>query len=201
MSLAPFALDYTLRAFRSRGRTIKNVPNARKIHEEIKPEQKFFTDHEFKTVKQLSNMVIPSDKRSGNAVDAGVPEFIDLMMRKQPSYQTEMRGGLKWLDAQCLSKFDKAFIDCNIDEKKTILDEIAYPENAKPEMEQGVHFFNVFRNFTASGFWTSKMGIKDLQYMGNKVVPGWDGCPDAACRQLGVTYEDNGFGLRKGKNS
>lgn len=149
-------------------------------------EKQFFTDHEFETVKQLANMVIPADDRSGNAEDAGVPQFIDFMMLDKPENQTPMRGGLNWLDVQCQKMFDNNFIDCTEEEKKQILDEIAYPETAKPEMKPGVQFFNRFRDFVASGFWSSKMGIEDLQYIGN-MPTSWDGCGKEALEHLGLS--------------
>lgn len=144
----------------------------------------FFTDHEFETVRQLANMVIPEDERSGNAEEAGVPQFIDFMMLDRPDNQTSMRGGLRWLDVQCQKRFNQRFVDCSESQKKEMLDEIAYPEEARPEMQAGVSFFNMFRDFVASGFWSSKMGIEDIGYMGN-LAHNWQGCPDEAHDHIG----------------
>lgn len=146
-------------------------------------ETQFFTDHEFETVRQLANMVIPADDRSGNAEDAGVPEFIDFMMLDRPDNQTPMRGGLSWLDVQCQKMFGDRFINCSDQQKRTILDEIAYPESAKPEMQAGVNFFNQFRDLVATGFWSSKMGIQDIGYMGNQPYD-WQGCSREALDHL-----------------
>ena len=151
-------------------------------------ETQFFTDHEFETVRQLSNMVIPADERSGNAEDAGVPEFIDFMMLDRPSNQTPMRGGLSWLDVQCRRMFDKNFIDCNRQQKEQILDKIAYPDEAAPEMQAGVNFFNDFRDLVATGFWSSKMGIEDIGYIGNK-PNNWQGCSHEALAHVGLKEE------------
>lgn len=148
-------------------------------------ETQFFTDHEFETVRQLSNMIIPADNRSGNAEEAGVPEFIDFMMLDRPSNQTPVRGGLNWLDVQCQKQFDANFIDCTDDQKIEILDQIAYPEAAAPEMQQGVNFFNRFRDLVASGFWTSKMGIEDIEYIGNQPY-AWQGCSHEALEHIGL---------------
>lgn len=148
-------------------------------------ESRFFTDHEFETVRQLSNMVIPADERSGNAEEAGVPQFIDFMMLDRPENQTPIRGGLNWLDVQCQKMFGENFIDCSDDQKRQILDEIAYPETAKPEMQPGVNFFNRFRDLVASGFWSSKMGIEDIGYMGNQPY-GWQGCSHNALKHIGL---------------
>lgn len=146
-------------------------------------ETQFFTDHEFETVRQLANMIIPADERSGNAEEAGVPEFIDFMMLDRPENQTPIRGGLQWLDVQCQKRYDKKFIDCSENEKTDMLDEIAYPEEAKPEMQQGVAFFNRFRDLVASGFWSSKIGIEDIGYMGNQPFD-WQGCSPEALEHI-----------------
>lgn len=148
-------------------------------------ETQFFTDHEFETVRQLANMVIPADERSGNAEDAGVPEFIDFMMLDRPENQTPMRGGLNWLDVQCRRLFGNNFIDCSEEQKRQMLDKIAYPDDAEPGMEAGVRFFNDFRDLVASGFWSSKIGIRDIGYMGNKPYD-WQGCSDKALNHIGL---------------
>jgi hypothetical protein len=150
---------------------------------------KFFTAHEWATVRVLVDLIIPKDERSGSATDAGVPEFMDFMMVDQPGRQTAMRGGLAWIDRECLRRFDKTFLMCSASERTAVLDDISWPQKARPEMSHGVAFFNSFRDLTASGFWTTKMGMTDLQYMGNVFVPEWKGCPDAAMKKLGVTAE------------
>jgi hypothetical protein len=147
--------------------------------------QQFFTQEEMETVRQLSNLIIPADDHSGNAEDAGVPKFIDFMMLDKPEMQTNVRGGLRWLDFQCLKQFEKEFRSCSVDQQKQLLDQIAYPDNAKPEMSQGVSFFNRFRDLVASGFWSSKMGMEDIGYMGN-VPTIWNGPPQEWLDKLGV---------------
>jgi gluconate 2-dehydrogenase subunit 3-like protein len=146
----------------------------------------FFNKHEWATVTMLVDIIIPKDERSGSATDAGVPEFMDFMINEQPSRQTAMRGGLSWLDYECQKYYDKMFVDCSEEERTRVLDDIAWPQKATPEMSQGVAFFNSFRDLTATGFWTTKMGMQDLQYMGNTFVPVWKGCPDEALERLGV---------------
>ena len=147
---------------------------------------KFFTAHEYATVRVLVDIIIPKDARSGSATDAGVPEFMDFMMADEPARQTPMRGGLAWIDLECQDRFDKRFLDCSAQERAAVLDDIAWPAKATPEMARGVAFFNSFRDLTASGFFSSKMGVTDLQYMGNTMVPEWKGCPDEAMKKLGV---------------
>ena len=149
---------------------------------------RFFTAAEFRLVRVLADLVIPQDERSGSAGDAGVPEFMDFMMIDQPARQVAMRGGLAWLDVECQERFDKTFVNCTEAERTAVVDDIAWPERARPALAHGVAFFNSFRDLTASGFWTTRMGIDDLQYTGNRSVARWNGCPDEALKKLGVSY-------------
>jgi hypothetical protein len=148
---------------------------------------KFFTAHEWATVGLLANLLIPKDERSGSATDAGVPEFLDFMMIDRPAGQVPMRGGLRWLDAESHTRFGKRFVEASELQRTALLDDIAYPRTAKPEFSHGVAFFSRFRDMVATGFWSSRMGIADLQYMGNVANFGWDGCPDNCYTHLGVT--------------
>lgn len=150
----------------------------------------FFTAHEYATVVVLVDLIIPRDDRSGSATDAGVPEFMDFMMVDQPRRQTAMRGGLALLDVICEERFEHRFVDCADAERRAVLDEIAYTSNGDPAVAHAIAFFSSFRDLTATGFWTSKMGIQDLQYQGNRFVSDWTGCPEEALNKLGVTYRD-----------
>jgi gluconate 2-dehydrogenase gamma chain len=150
---------------------------------------KFFTAAEFRTARMLADMIIPRDERSGNASDAGVPEFMDFMMIDRPNNQKWMRAGLQWLDAQSNARFGKPFSNATQAEREQILNDIAWPARAPASMADGVNFFNRFRDLTSTGFWSSRIGVKDLEYQGNLFVPEWNGCPPAALRKLGVTYD------------
>jgi len=150
----------------------------------------FFTPHEWDTVRVLVDLVIPKDERSGSATDAGVPEFMDFVMTDRPEGQNAIRGGLAWLDTESRRRFGKAFVACAGSERTAVLDDIAWPERAKPEFSHGIAFFNRFRDLTASGFWSSKMGVEDLQYIGNTAIADWQGCPPAALQKLGVRYDE-----------
>ena len=157
---------------------------ARKVAAPYRP--KFFTDHEYQTVRVLADLIIPKDERSGSASDAGVPEFIDFTMIDQPARQTAIRGGLAWLDAEAHRRFDKTFLASTDGERRAILDDISGIGDPPPGMSHGQAFFRNFRDLTASGFWTSKMGIEDLGYIGNTFVAEWTGCPADALEKLGV---------------
>lgn len=149
---------------------------------------KFFTAHEYATVRLLVDLIIPRDERSGSATEAGVPEFMDFIMIDMPARQLAMRGGLAWLDSECERRFDTRFVDCAEAQRTAVLDDISWPQRARPDMSHGVAFFNSFRDLTSSGFWTTKMGMQDLQYIGNTYVPEWKGCPAEALKKLGVSY-------------
>jgi len=150
----------------------------------------FFTPAEWRTVRILADLIIPRDERSGSATEAGVPEFMDFTLTDRPGMQPDMRNGLGWLDSFARGRHNTAFADCTVAQQTGLLDEIAWPARARAEVAQGVRFFTMFRDFTASGFWSSKMGVEDLQFMGNTVVPQWTGCSEAALRKLGVSYEE-----------
>jgi hypothetical protein len=148
----------------------------------------FFTAHEWETVRVLVDLIIPRDERSGGATDAGVPEFMDFLMTDGSDQQrTAMRGGLAWLDIECRKRFGKALVDCAATERAAVLDSIAWPAKAPPDLTHGVAFFNRFRDLTASGFFSSRMGVEDLQYQGNTFVMDWTGCPPEVLTKLGLT--------------
>ena len=150
----------------------------------------FFTDQERETVRVLVDYIIPRDERSGSATDAKVPEFMDAFLshpEADPDQGASLRGGLAWLDAETRRRHGARFVDATDTQRRALLDDIAWPQKAKPEMSHGVAFFNQFRDFTASGFFSSEVGFKDLQFMGNRSWPTWPGCPEAAMQKLGVT--------------
>ncbi len=151
--------------------------------------EKFFTTHEMATITVLGDIIIPKDDKSGSASDAKVPEFIEFIAKDMPDHQLPMRGGLRWLDLQMLNRYNNPFKDCTADQQVQMVTEIAYPAKAKPEMQQGVAFFNRIRSLTAIGFFTSKMGLDDLGYAGNKPNQ-WNGVPDDVLKQYGLAYTE-----------
>ncbi|MBL7857095.1 MAG: gluconate 2-dehydrogenase subunit 3 family protein [Cyclobacteriaceae bacterium] len=167
--------------------TIDRTPDELVREQKLISEQ-FFDAHEMKTISILSDIIIPKDEVSGSATDARVPEFIEFIAKDMPRHQTPLRGGLKWLDIQCMKRFDADFASCTTSQQIELVDEIAFPEKAKPEMQQGVAFFNLMRDLTACGFFTSEIGIKDLGYAGNRPNQ-WDGVPQDVLDQYGVKYD------------
>ncbi|MBK0379892.1 gluconate 2-dehydrogenase subunit 3 family protein [Mucilaginibacter segetis] len=145
----------------------------------------FFTDHEMATIAVLADIIIPKDEKSGSATDAKVPDFIEFIVKDIPDHQLPMRGGLRWLDMQCLNRYNNAFIKCTKAQQLELIDQIAYPTKAKPEMQQGVAFFNRMRDLTATGFFTSEMGVKDIGYAGNQPNK-WTGVPPDVLKKYGM---------------
>jgi hypothetical protein len=154
---------------------------------------KFFTREEWRAVGMLADYIIPRDERSGSATDAKVPEYMDFLLADKEasdSSKVSMRGGLGWLDIECEERFGTPFARSTDAQRRQVLDDIAWPAKARPEMSQGVAFFNRFRDLTAAGFFSSEMGWKDVRYMGNVFNPGYAGCPPAALSKLGVTGDE-----------
>ena len=156
----------------------------KKLHEDT-----FFTKEEIATITILGDIIIPKDEVSGSASDAKVPEFIEFIVKDMPGHQTPMRGGLRWLDLECLKRFEKPFAGITEKQRLEVVDDIAYPARAKPGMRQGVAFFNLMRDLTATGFYTTEMGVKDIGYKGNRANQ-WNGVPDDVLKEYGVAYTE-----------
>jgi gluconate 2-dehydrogenase gamma chain len=153
---------------------------------------RFFNKHEWATLGMLVDYIIPRDERSGSATDAKVPEYIDYLLSEKDANvneQVQMHGGLAWIDTESQRRFGKTFIAASDTQRRQILDDIAYPQKAKPAMMYGATFFTRLRDRTASGFFSSAIGWKDVQYIGNVFNPTYDGCPPAALAKLGVSYD------------
>lgn len=146
--------------------------------------EQYFNEHEMATIAVLADIIIPKDDTSPSATEVGVPDFIEFIVKDIPSHKLPMRGGLKWLDVYAQKKFGKVFIEIADENKISIIDEIAYPSKAKPEVSQGVSFFNLMRDLTSSGYLTTKEGLQFLGYEGNR--PGvWTGVPEDVLKEHG----------------
>ena len=172
---AEFAARHALDALQGQAQGVAYVP-------------KYFHADEWKQMRILVDLIIPKDERSGSATDAGVPEFMDFICTEYPNYQAWVRDALRWLDAFAYDTHHKSFAKCSDAERRGLLDQIAWPARAKPELRAGVQYFNQLRDFTASGFYSSQMGVKDIGYMGNTALAEWHGCPKPALDHLGVSY-------------
>lgn len=168
------------------GRTPSEQTHDDKINAEI-----FLNDTELSTIATLCDIILPATPTAGSATEAKVPEFIDFIVKDLPYHQLPMRGGLMWLNGESTKRFNKAFVDCTNEEQINIVDDIAYPdpENNKPDMAPGRSFFNTMRNLTMTGYYTTKMGIDDLGYVGNRANL-WDGVPQEVLDKHGMSYPE-----------
>jgi gluconate 2-dehydrogenase gamma chain len=169
--------------------TVDRMPEEKAAEDAIKNEPKFFSPEEFSTITILADIIIPKDDVSGSASDAKVADFIEFMVKDETELQTPLRGGLRWLDIHCLNAYQKAFKDCSAQQQIEVVDQIAYPAKAKPEMRYGVSFFNLMRNLTATGFYSTAIGWKDIDYQGNKPNQ-WNGVPEDVQKQYNVAYTE-----------
>ena len=157
----------------------QTVRNERAASTAGKYAPKFFSAHQYEMLTNLCDTIIPKDEKSGGAVEAGAPEFIDLLTSENEEWQIALGGGLQWLDGFCSDRYSNVFLDCTPEQKKEALDLIAFRKNAKQDvtLSQGVFFFAFLRRLTCDGFYTSKIGIEDLQYIGNTSLREFPGCP------------------------
>jgi hypothetical protein len=162
------------------GRQKYEIARDKKLHAAT-----FFTPHEMATITVLADIIIPKDEHSGSASEAKVPEFIEFIAKDMPEHQLPLRGGLRWLDLQSATHFGQPFVKCTSPQQLELVTKIAYPKRATPDMQAGVAFFNRMRDLTASGFFSSKMGMADIGYVGN--TPNrWAGVPADVLKQYGM---------------
>lgn len=138
---------------------------------------KFFNPSQWQTLLKLCELIIPTDEKSGGAIEANAPEFIDLLASENPEYQIQLGGGLHWLDAYCRKSYRQPFLHCSPEQQNSTLRLLAYRKNSTPQISQGIRFFSLVRNLTVDGFYTSEIGIKDVGYIGNDVMSEYPGCP------------------------
>lgn len=188
LALLPFAFSFDLSA--AQRERVAQVFAKESFAPQYVP--KFFTRSEWRTVRMLADYIIPRDERSGSATDAKVPEYMDFLLSDKDasdSSKIAMRGGLGWLDLECEERFGSPFVRSTDAQRRQVLDDIAWPAKARPELSHGVAFFNRFRDLTAAGFFSTEMGWKDIRYVGNAFNPDWAGCPPEAVAKLGVTTD------------
>jgi hypothetical protein len=164
------------------GRQPHEIARDKKLHAET-----FFTPHEMATITTLVDIIIPKDEKSGSASEAKVPEFIEFIAKDIPEHQLPLRGGLRWLDLQSATRYGQPFVSCSSPQQLELVTKIAYPKRATPDMQAGVAFFNRMRDLTASGFFSSKMGMADIGYVGNS-PNRWTGVPADVLKQYGMEH-------------
>ncbi len=195
MFIGTVSASVLVEACKSASTTVAVVTDEDRMQEEkdylvkVNAEPKFFDEHEMATITVLGDIIMPKDATSGSASEAKVPEFIEFIVKDMPDHQVPVRGGLRWLDLHSHNKHGKSFVSCTHEQQIGIVDEIAYPKKAKPEVAQGVSFFNKMRDLVTTGYYTSEIGVKDLGYMGNQPNQ-WNGVPDDVLKQHGLAYTE-----------
>lgn len=162
---------------------------------------KVFTTHEWATIRKLSEIVVPADDRSGSAIDAGAPEFIDLLCSQNTELTEIFTGGIAWFDAEIRKRGGKTFVEAPAAAQTKLLDDIVaaektvrsqatesslyarapqyrgfagYTVHAPSSLAPGVRFFDWARRLIVDAFFTSPMGIKDVNYIGNAALSKYE---------------------------
>ena len=163
------------------GKPKKQKSNYGRTPDEIKRDEKlasetFFTPGEMAVITRLCDIILPAEGTSPSAVQVGVPAFIEFIAKDMPYQQVPLRGGIMWLENYSRKLFGKSFVAITPANQMTIVDAIAYPELATPAVSAGVAFFNLMRDLTLTGFYTTEAGFEDLGYVGNR-PNNWEGPP------------------------
>ncbi len=159
-----------------------------KLHDKKVLAEVYLNEHELETIAILCDIILPSNAEFGSASDAGVPEFIEFIVKDMPNHQLPIRGGIAWLDSYSNKLYNLEFKKLSLDQQKTICDAIAYPGKTEPDLMPGEKFFTRMRNLTMTGYFTSEIGVKDLGYKGN--MPNvWDGVPQEVLDKHGLAYD------------
>lgn len=155
--------------------------------------ENYFREHELLTIAVLCDIILPSDHPNGGALDAGLPDFVEFMVKDRSRYQLPIRGGIAWMDKRAIDRFGADFINVSETQRLNLCDEIAYPDQKAAELQAGISFFSLMRNLTMTGYYTTELGFKDLGYQGN--TPNiWDGVPESVLSKHGMAYESEWLG-------
>lgn len=152
--------------------------------------ENYFREHELLTIAVLCDIILPSDHPNGGALDAGLPDFVEFMVKDRENFKLPIRGGISWLDSYAIDQFDANFIRISEQQRLNICDSIAYSDVTDEELQPGINFFTLMRNLTMTGYYTTELGFRDLGYQGN--TPNiWDGVSDQVLAKHGMRYESD----------
>ena len=159
----------------------------------VVPWEMVLTDEEMRLVAVLADMIIPADERSPSAADLGVPAYVNEFV-SAPGHEEHLllvRAGLAWLNRAARERFEAVgFPELDDAQRREICDEIAYEPAAPDDLKVQARFFDLFRDMTATGFWTTEEGMADLGYVGNVPLPSFDGPPPEVLERLGLSGDD-----------
>jgi len=150
-----------------------------------------FNEQQRQTATILADMIIPADEHSPAASSVGVVDFIDeWISAPYKSYRKDkalILDGLAWLDQEATQRFTKPFRELTNAQQIQICDDICYLYRASEAHFLGARFFALFRDLTAGGFYTTPVGWKDVEYVGNVPLPSFEGPPESVLKKLGIT--------------
>ena len=132
--------------------------------------------HQFRTVTRLAELIVPADAGGGSAVEAGAPEFIDLLCSQSPDLMGIYADGLEWLDAATRRAQGRTFVDASAAQQTAMLDALVAAERGEPspaDLRDGLGFFNWVRRMTVDAYYTSPIGIADVGFGGNRVLAAY----------------------------
>lgn len=155
----------------------------------------FFNPTQFQMIERLAEIILPTDETPG-AREAGVAEFIDFMVANRvpvtgrrdvrntqdaiqmgQEAQQQFVSGIGWMNARSKSEFAHEFMECSKEQQVQLLEELAYKAKYKPTTERGREFFQMMRDYTVIGYYTTKIGLESLGYPGLRTVwPKMPGC-------------------------
>jgi gluconate 2-dehydrogenase gamma chain len=136
----------------------------------------FFAPEEYKLIDQLTAIIIPKDQSPG-AREAGVCEFIDFMVANDPTIQQPMREGLRILNERARAANGREFVALTSEQQHDLLQTMAYREHYIAGQESGRTFFNLIRRYTVMGYYTSRIGLEELDFPGLKLYVQSPACP------------------------
>jgi hypothetical protein len=136
----------------------------------------FFSPSEYETVDTIAEQIIPRDTSPG-AHDAGVAEFIDFMVAHDPDLQYPFRTGIAWVDAFATAKEGGRFVAISAEARESLLRKLAYHAEQSPAESQGQEFFALMRKYTVLGYYTSRIGLEELDYPGLRLYSSSPECP------------------------
>lgn len=132
-----------------------------------------FTDHQFRTLERLTDLIIPVEHGAPGALAAGCAAWIDTISSENEELTTIYKDGFKWLDSAMQSRGAADFVSATPSEQTTLLDLIAYRRNEAEELASGIRFFSWVRRMTVDAFYTSEIGIRDIDYRGNSPMASY----------------------------
>jgi len=131
----------------------------------------FFSAAEYSTLTRIVDLIIPRTDTPG-AADAGVPLYIDIIVRADDSLGQKFRKGLADLDAASRAATKHTFVKARPVQQTKILEAM---RSASPPAND---FLETVKSMTIVGYYSSEMGLfEELHFAGNQMLSAFTGCP------------------------